>query len=170
MNERDERREQHEHDVEGEDVEIPQLMAEQDQPDVRVDGVVEDGGCVVPLEQKRVLEDNRRAGEHCNRQHDDGQMRCVDDDGTPAQAKKQQVRRRGILGLADDVTQRPAGKEDEEFRGIRQREVAMREPLVEHARNVIDEDCHEGKATPEIHGIDRARHAMLQAEPIWNRT
>ena len=68
VRERDERRDQHQDEIKRQNVEIAELMREQDKSDVRLDGIVEDGGGIVPVEQERRVEQQRGSGEKRDRQ------------------------------------------------------------------------------------------------------
>src|SRR5262249_52023945 len=81
----------------------------------------------------------------------------------PSAEPQHEIGRRGASGIADEEAQRPAGEEDEEIGRIRDREIPVRQMLVEDARNMVDEDRDERKAAPEIDCVGLAWHRITRA-------
>ena len=108
-------RHHHQHDIKGQNVEVAELMTEQDEADVRTDGVVEDRRRIVPLEKQRVLQQERSGGQHGDGDHRDRHLCDIDGDGAAEQAMQDGARRPRIVGRPHDMAQRPAGEEDEQL-------------------------------------------------------
>ena len=139
-------------------VEVSELMAEQHQTDVGIDWIVEDRRSVMPLEQEGIFEDASGGRQHGNGDHDDQHIRRVKRNGATGKAKDQLLRWRWTSWLASHMPQGPTGKKYEQLSRVRQRNILVRESLVQHPRNVVDKNCHQREATPEVHGINPTRH------------
>ena len=169
VRERDQRRDQHQDEIKWQNVEIAELMREQDEPDMRLDGIVEDGGGVVPVEQERRVEQNRGAGEKRDRQPGYDGLREVNRQRAAPEAKHQPFPRVRSRGTVDELAQRPTREKDEKLRRVRDRYVAKGEALEKIAGNVIDENREKSEPAPKVDLIWFA-HACFLNGPRSSRS
>ena len=162
VDQREERRHQHQHHVERQDVEIAELMGEQGEPNMRRHRIVEHGGGVVPLEQQRIVELDRGQRQHGDRQHGDQHLRGIKLERAAKQAQHDVARRHGAAAAVRHQPQRPAGQEHEQIGGVRDGEVDQRVFGVDQTGNVVDEDRDQREAAPEVDRIGLTRHRRFR--------
>lgn len=111
--------------------------------------IVEDGRRIMQIEQKAGVEIDRGRGKHGDRHLGNDELSEINLHGAPTQAQEQRPHRQRRRSVRLQP-QRPAGEKDEEFGGIRKRQIAIGEMFVKNAGNMVEEDRDEGEAAPEI--------------------
>ena len=128
---------------------------------MRPDGIVEDGGGVVPVEQERRVEQQRGPGEKRDRQPRYDGLREVNRQRAAPQPKHQPFPRERSRGTVDELAHRPTREKDEKLRRVGKRYVAKGEALEKIAGNVINEDREKSEPAPKVDLIGFAHVGFL---------
>ncbi len=111
LDQHDQRRAGHQHDIERQNVEIEELMAQQDQSDMGFDRALERRCGIVPFENERVVEIERAGGGYGQCDFGDDDLRDEYGQRSALEPQKQRSRAQWSAAARNQQPQRPAGEE-----------------------------------------------------------
>ena len=157
-------RQQQEHNVERQDVEVADLVGEQHEADGCARRIGEGRARAMPSEQQRVVEDDGTRAEQRDGDGDDHDLRAPDLECTQEQACDHLPQGPCSRLARGDEGKGATRQEHEQLGRIRNGIVAEREVRIDHAGDMVDEDHHKRDAPPEINRVGRSHSPSCSSE------